>query len=202
MRNAIGLIVDWFVINKFRKRGTQINWVQYKWSHVGVWERLFHHQVCNACRHWWHSRSQMSHETSDIFFNLLKMYYEYVRVGLHGPGWLYALGMPPRADVTRSTPRIRATDLGRGPNLRMGSGRAPCPPRSREHEERPAVGREKKCRRVKKHIYIYIYIVYAYICLCCGRVWYDTGTRYQGMWLSHSLINISWMVPGMRLSHS
>ena len=76
------------------------------------------------------------------FFNLLIMHY--VRVGLHGPGWLYVLGMPPQADVPLSTPRARATDLGRGPNLRMGSGRAPCVPRSREHEERPAAGREKK----------------------------------------------------------
>ena len=75
------------------------------------------------------------------FFNLLITYC--VRVGLHGPGWLYVLGMPPRADVPLSTPRARATDLGRGPNLRMGSGRAPCVPRSREHEERPAAGREK-----------------------------------------------------------
>ena len=67
----------------------------------------------------------------------------YVRVGLHGPGWLYVLGMPPRADVPLSTPTERATDHGRGPNLRTGSGRAPCVPRTREHEERPAAGREK-----------------------------------------------------------
>ena len=67
----------------------------------------------------------------------------YVRVGLHGPGWLYVLGMPPQADVPLSTPRARATDLGRGPNLRMGSVRAPCVLRSQEHEERPAAGREK-----------------------------------------------------------
>ena len=67
----------------------------------------------------------------------------YVRVGLHGPGWLNVLGMPPRADVPLSTPRARATDLARGPNLRMGSGRALCVPRRREHEEKPAAGREK-----------------------------------------------------------
>ena len=64
-------------------------------------------------------------------------------VGLHGPGLLYVFGMPPRANVLLSTPRARATDLGRGPNLRIGPGRAPCVPRSREHEERPAAGREK-----------------------------------------------------------
>ena len=96
------------------------------------------------------------HVRRRTFFNLLIMYY--VRVGLHGPGWLYVLGMPPRADVPLSKPRACATDLGRGPNLRMGSGRAPCVPRSREHEERPATGIEIKCRRVTKHIYICIHI--------------------------------------------
>ena len=64
-------------------------------------------------------------------------------VGLHAPGWLYVLGMPPRTDVPLLTPRARATDLGQGPNLRMGSGRASCVPRSREHEERSAAGRAK-----------------------------------------------------------
>ena len=42
------LVVGWFGINLFRKRGTQINLIQYQWSHVGVGEILFHHQVCNA----------------------------------------------------------------------------------------------------------------------------------------------------------
>ena len=68
---------------------------------------------------------------------------KYVRVGLHGPERLYVLEVPPRADVPLSTPRTRATDLGRGPNLRMGSGRAPCVPLSRAHEKRPAAVREK-----------------------------------------------------------
>ena len=77
----------------------------------------------------------------------------YVRLGLHGPEWLYVLGMPPRTDVLLSTARARATDLGRGPNLRMGSGRAPCVPRSREHEERPAAGREKKKPKGEKNTF-------------------------------------------------
>ena len=85
-----------------------------------------------------------------LFFNLFIMYY--VRVGLHGPGWLNVLGMPPRADVPLSTPRASATDLGRGPNLRMGSGRAPCVPRSREHEERRAAGRENNA----EGMYVYV----------------------------------------------
>ena len=93
------------------------------------------------------------------FFNLLIMHY--VRVGLHGPGWLYVLRILPRGDVPLSTPRARATDLGRGPNLRMGSGRAPCVPRSREHEERPAAGREKNAEGWKEHTYLYIYIYHS-----------------------------------------
>ena len=45
------------------------------------------------------------------------------------------------------------------PNLRVGSGRPPCVPRSREHEERTAAGREKNAEGPKKHTYyIYIYI--------------------------------------------
>ena len=76
-------------------------------------------------------------------------------VGLHGPGWLYVLGIPPRADLPLYTPRARATDPGQGPNLRAGSGRAPCVPRSREHEERAAAGRQKDADVPKKHIYIY-----------------------------------------------
>ena len=32
-------------------------------------------------------------------------------------------------------------------------GRAPCVPQSREHEKRPAAGREKKAYVHKKHIY-------------------------------------------------
>ena len=37
------------------------------------------------------------HMRRRTFFNLLTMYY--VRRGLRGPGWLYVLGMPPRADL-------------------------------------------------------------------------------------------------------
>ena len=38
------------------------------------------------------------------------------------------------------------------------SGRAPCVPRSREHPERPAAGREKMPMCKKTHTYIVIYI--------------------------------------------
>ena len=77
-------------------------------------------------------------------------------VGLRGPGWLCVLGMLPRADVPLSTPRARATDLGRAPILRIGSGRAPCVSRRREHVERPAARGEKNAEGWKKHIYICI----------------------------------------------
>ena len=74
------------------------------------------------------------------------------------PGWLYVLGMPLPADVPLSRASARATDLGRGPNLRIGSGRAPCVPRSREHEERPAARRENMpmCEK-KTHLYTSLY---------------------------------------------
>ena len=53
------------------------------------------------------------------------------------------LGMPPRGYLRLRNSRARATDLGQGPHLhrdvRAGSLRAPC----REHEKRPAAGREK-----------------------------------------------------------
>ena len=56
-------------------------------------------------------------------------------------------------------------DLGQGSNVRARSWQAPCVPRSRAHEGRPAAGREN-CRRAKKtppyfevHImYINVYI--------------------------------------------
>ena len=43
----------------------------------------------------------------------------------------------------------------RAQNLRAGSGRAPCVPRSREHQKRPAAGREKNddVLQRKKHKY-------------------------------------------------
>ena len=72
-------------------------------------------------------------------------HYFHLYVGLHGPGWLYCT----------LTPRTRVTDLGQGPNLRAWSGRAPYVPRSREHEERRAAGRDKNAEGPIKHIYIY-----------------------------------------------
>ena len=79
----------------------------------------------------------------------------YVRGGLHGPGWLYVLGMSPRADVPLSTPRARATDLGRGPNLRIGSGGLPVchGTESTRKDPRPE---EKEMPKGEKNTFIYI----------------------------------------------
>ena len=79
---------------------------------TGVGEKLFHHQVCKSDD----MTFKIPEITGDVgLFKNLLMYY--VRVGLHGPGWLYVLGMPPRADVPLPTRRARATDLGRVPNF-------------------------------------------------------------------------------------
>ena len=90
-------------------------------------------------RHWWHPIPNIAWDVGHSF-NLY--------VGLQRPGWLYVLRIPPRADVRLWTPISHATDLGPGPNLRAGSGRAPCVPRSLE--ERPAAGREKIPKGHKK----------------------------------------------------
>ena len=119
----------------------------YKWSHVwhvGVVEKLFHYQVSNVWRHWWHSRSHISHEPADILLTCSR-----VCRGLDGSTCSESLG-----DWPLWTPRARAPDLGQGPNVRAGSGRAPWVPRCREHEKRPAAGREKSAEGPKKHLYI------------------------------------------------
>ena len=117
-------------------------------------------------------------------------------VGLQGPGWLYVLGIPPRGDLPFWIPLARVSDLGQGPNLRAVSGWAPCVPRSREHEKRPAAGRETKCRYTKKtHLYMcmYAYIwwrFFFHFCSCSviyntppPESWYIAapGTRYENM---------------------
>ena len=75
--------------------------------------------------------------------------------GLHGPGRLYMVGMPPRAGVPLLPPRRRATDLGRCSNFPIGSARAPRVPRSREQEERPAAG-ENKMPIGENNTFVYI----------------------------------------------
>ena len=110
----------------------------------------------NVWRHWGHSRCQISHEPSDIILNCTWAvgHYFNLYVGLHGPGWLYMLGMPPRGDLRLWTPRARATDLGQGPNLRRGvragSLRA-TEPRAREKTRGRKSKKMPMCK--KKHIY-------------------------------------------------
>ena len=72
-----------------------------------------------------------------------------------GPGWLYVLGIPPRADLSLWTPGARATDLGQGPNMRKGPERAACVPRSREHDERSAAREKEIPKGQQTHLYIY-----------------------------------------------
>ena len=81
-----------------------------------------------------HPRYHMRHR---IFFNLLNMYV-WICMGLDGSTCSESLPegtchFEPPEHVPRTS----------GPNLSMGSGRAPDVPRSREHEERPPAKREK-----------------------------------------------------------
>ena len=97
--------------------------------------KLFHHPVSNVWRHWWHSRSQISHELSDILLPRT-----WVCRGLDDPTCSECLpaGMcnfEPPEHVPWMTARARTCALV--------FRRAPCVPRSREHEKRPTVGRDK-----------------------------------------------------------
>ena len=120
-------------------------------------------------------------------------------VGLHGPGWLYVFGIPPWGDLPLWTSRARATDLGQGPNLRTGSWWAPCVPRSREHEERSAAGRNKNADGPKNHTHIYIYeYIRIYASLSTG--WWRPGalSTTPREWPSprvrvHILLNHRWL---------
>ena len=69
-------------------------------------------------------------------------------MGLDGSTDLECL--PERAWLFQPPDHVARTELGRGPNMSVGSGQAPCVTRSQEHEERPAARREK-CRWVKKN---------------------------------------------------
>ena len=104
--------------------------------------------------HWRHWRSRISHEPWDILLTCTRAvghsFSLFLR--LHAPRWLHVLGIPPRADYALWTPRARATDLGQGPTLPAGSGRAHCMRRSRE--QRPGAGRETNAGGPLKHIYI------------------------------------------------
>ena len=124
----------------------EIYLIVQKWSHVwhvGVGRKNFH-QVSNVWWHWWQSRSQISHEPSDIILTC-----KWVCKVLNGPACsecfpVGACDFEPPQHVPRTSARAHICALV--------FRRAPCVPRSREHEKRPAAGREKNVN-AKKHIY-------------------------------------------------
>ena len=106
----------------------------------------------NVWRHWRHSRSQISREPSDILLTCTL-----VCMGLHSSNCSESLAVGTcHCEPPEHVPRT----LARAQTCAVVSGRAPYVPRSREHEKRPAAGREKKCRCAKKtHVYMVIYKV-------------------------------------------
>ena len=88
--------------------------------------------------------------------------------------------MPPRADVPLSTPKAHATDLGWGPYLRTGSRRAPCVPRNRDHEEKPAAARQKLPKGENTHLDIHVCI---YIC-----TWWVSKSWFCYRWTTSQLL--------------
>ena len=91
---------------------------------LGVGQIPFHHQVMSGdIDSIQDHRYRMSRR---IFFSTrLKCASGTMHVGLHGPGWLYVLRIPPRRDLPLQTHRACSMDFGQGPNLRTGSGRGP-----------------------------------------------------------------------------
>ena len=70
-----------------------------------------------------------------------------------------ACSFEPLEHVPRTSVRAqhaRTTDVGQGSILRKGSRRAPCVPRSRQHEDRPAAGKENNGEGPKKRIYVHV----------------------------------------------
>ena len=85
-------------------------------------------------------------------------------LGLHAPGWLYVLGIPPRRNLPLWTPRARARGPRPGPKLargvRAGSLRA-TEPRAREETR----GRKrKKMPKCLKHTFIHTWYSSNIIC--------------------------------------
>ena len=98
----------------------------------------------NVWRHW-HSRSKISHEPSNIFLPCT-----WVCMGLDGSTCSECLPMVTCYFETQST-----CHSARAHTCAVVLERVPCVRRSREHEKRPAAGREEKCRCAKKtHLYI------------------------------------------------
>ena len=130
-----------------------------------------------------HSFNLYVHEPSDILVICTWV--------LHGPGWLYVLGITLRGDLPLWTLRARAMDLDQGPNLRRGlrarSLRA-TEPRARETTR----GRKrKKCRRAKKNTFIHSNIRFLFgMCATWNpggdaNWWKETRRQHSS---SHSLL--------------
>ena len=99
------------------------------------------HQLCYVGRHWWHSRSQISHELSDILLTCT-----WVCMGLDGSTCSESLPVRTcRFEPPVHVPRTSA----RAQTCAVMFRRAPCVPRSEEHKARPADGRAKmpKCQK-------------------------------------------------------
>ena len=81
-------------------------------------------------------------------------------MGLHGPGWLYVLGMPPGDYLAIfcdfEPPEHVLRTSARAHTCAVVFGRARCVPLSREHEKKPTAGRERDADVKKKHVYMLI----------------------------------------------
>ena len=112
-------------------------------SHVRFRGNTFPSPSRNVWRHRRHSKSDISHEPSDIFSTQVKMYHRYyVRVFSWACMALRAWNPSPRGLDTLN-PQSTCRGSPPGPNLRAESPRVPCVPQSREHKKRPEAGREK-----------------------------------------------------------
>ena len=96
-------------------------------------------------------------------------------VDLQRPGWLYALGIPPWADVRLWTPRARATDLGQTQTCVRGPGGLPAchGAESTRKEPRPE---EKKMPKGQKNTHI-IYIYTGWV----GVVWQRHSKAWRAL---------------------
>ena len=118
-------------------------------SQVGVGEIPSHHQVMSDdIDNIQDPRHYMSRRT---FF----LTYAWVCTGLDGSTCSECLSV---VTCDFEPPEHKSRTSARGRTCAFVFGRAPFVPRSREHEKRPAVGREKIAHPQEKHIYLYTVI--------------------------------------------
>ena len=112
-------------------------------------------QVCNVWRYWWHSRSEISHETLDIFFILL-IPGNGMCTGGFAWTWM-ALRARNASPSGRATFNPQSTCHGPRPGPKLAHGVRACSLCATETRARGKTrGRKRKnCRRVKKtHLYL------------------------------------------------